>query len=211
MKLSILHITLLCILVSSFAYSDGLPVDPKRKIQVPHSIISINESQKEEMETMNSITLTKDQWEQIRKVSPNTSKRLTGILPITWDDCTCGIPYDGIRMTDGRIAILHKEQRPESIRYMLSPRSKLIIHIDSRGQFYINGVLIRYNILREAIKISDSFNTQPNSPQKGSAIILIPPHCSPKDPAILERATIIYQDLANKGWNEGRVGSLLDR
>ena len=72
--------------------ADGIPVDRKTgKVQVPHTVISLTAEQIEETQTLGTFTLTPGQWPDIRKKSPQCPKRLSNVVPVTWNDCTCGM------------------------------------------------------------------------------------------------------------------------
>lgn len=201
----LLAVFLLPVLVTS-SFADGLPVDEKGNITIPYTTISLNASQQEELEALDSITLTPDQWSKLRKISPNTPKRIMGILPITWNDCTCLSPFSAIKMSDGSIAILHEEQTPNSLAWRILPGKHLTIRIDRRGQCYLDGILVRFPILIEAIQASKPVpNDESVDPWNTMAEVKSPPGMKLDDPVFEDRVLKLYTELAAKNWNQGKV------
>ena len=75
MKTSIL---VLGLAMAHSSLADGLPKDEQDRLAVPHTLVTLSPSQVEEMEALDSVTLTREQWAGLRKVSPNTPKRIEG-------------------------------------------------------------------------------------------------------------------------------------
>ena len=74
------------------ALAEGLPVDRKtRQILVPHTIIHLTPEQIEETQLLSTLTLTPEQWRGFRQQFPNIPKRFDTVLPVTLNDCTCGL------------------------------------------------------------------------------------------------------------------------
>jgi hypothetical protein len=188
------------------ALADGLPKDENDNLTVPHTFVAMTPSQVEEMEVLDSVTLTKEQWAEIRKVSPNTPKRLQGILPITWNDCLCCVRCEAVRMKDGKLAIFHEEQNAQALKYRINPARKLRLMVDRRGQFHLDGILVHYKVLIAAIRASDPVKPGArNLDDSGLAEIDTPAGMDHDDPVFFERLTSIHTELAAKGWNGGKL------
>lgn len=195
------------------AIADGLPKDENDNLTVPHTLLTLSPSQVEEMEALNSVTLTKEQWAGLRKVSPGTPKRLEGILPITWNDCLCCAgPVAAVRMKDGKLAVWHESQDAKSLAYKFLQSGKLTLMVDRRGQFHLDGALVRYQVLLEAIRAS----TPVKLPKKGDyesgrAEVKVPPGMNLQDAVFEDRIRTVYAELATKGWNRGKLPWPFDR
>ena len=198
--------TTLLFLFPLICFADGLPLNDKGDIDVPHTVISLTASQVEELQVLNSVTLTTDQWETLRKVSHATPKRLHGILPISYNDCTCGISYEAIRLNDGRLAVMHEEFSKDQLVRRLNAEKSVVLRVDDRGQMYFHGILIRFPALVEALaSIRECYNTDQTAPMDGIATVEVPPGMKPTDAVFTERLKKVYQLLAKKGWNRGEV------
>ena len=192
--------------LSAVCHADGLPKNEKGELTVKHTLIEPNPSQVEEMEVLNSVTLTKEQWAEVRKVSPNTPKRLQGIIPITWNDCLCEVRCEAVRMLDGKLAIFHDEQTVQTIDYRISPGRPLTLMVDRRGQFHIDGILVKYRVLIDAIRASERVQPEVlNGGEGGTAEVKVPPGMSLEDPVFEDRIPNVYVELAAKGWNDGKL------
>lgn len=197
-------VTLLAL--SAVCHADGLPKNEKGELTVKHTLIEPNPSQVEEMEVLNSVTLTKEQWAEVRKVSPNTPKRLQGIIPITWNDCLCEERCEAVRMLDGKLAIFHDDQTVQTINYRISPGRLLTLMVDRRGQFHIDGILVRYKVLIDSIRASGRVQPEDRKTYEGgTAVVKVPPGMSVEDPVFEDRISNIYVELAAKGWNDGKL------
>lgn len=117
----------LSLVLSAVCHADGLPKNEKGELTAKHMLIEPNPSQVEEMEVLNSVTLTKEQWAEVRKVSPNTPKRLQGIIPITWNDCLCEERCEAVRMLDGKLAIFLEDQSVQTISFRINPFGSLVL------------------------------------------------------------------------------------
>jgi hypothetical protein len=103
--------------------------------------------------------------------------------------------------------VLRQELDAVALRYQLDETAKLELRIDARGQFLMNGVLIRFPVLLEAIKASAVKKPDAHI-QSFVAWISQPPGMKYDDPVLLERLRTIHRELAAKGWNDGRVPDL---
>lgn len=197
----------LALFLTAVSFGDGIPAE-NGKLTVPHTIITPNVSQVEEMTVLNTLTLTKEQWLELRKVSPNTPKRLVGIVPVTHNDCTCGMEVGAIRMKDGKVGVIHEEQTAGSLAWRFDQKNRLDLAVDERGQFYFEGILVRYPVLLETIRKSKPM-TKERAPNgwEGGAYISVPPGMSHTDAVFAGRLKEIFGELAGKGWNGGQLPS----
>lgn len=141
---------------ASLVLADGIPVDRKTgKVIASHSIVSLTEEQVEETQTLGTFTLTPEQWSDIRQKSPQCPKRFGNVVPVTWNDCTCG--FEGgyvIALSRDRIAVLHRgtsDMSMRTLRYELAISSNITLRMNERGEFYLGGKLIPFPMLLEAL------------------------------------------------------------
>ncbi|WP_367874528.1 hypothetical protein [Luteolibacter sp. Populi] len=197
--------SILALLLSGISFGEGIPVEDG-KLTVAHTIITPNASQVEEMTVLDSVTLTKEQWAELRKVSPNSPKRLTGIVPVTYNDCTCDMDVGAVLMKDGKIGVIHEEQTARSLAWRFDQKNRLDLKVDERGQFYFEGILVRFPVLLETIRTSKPLTKEraPN-PWEGGAYISVPQGMSQMDAVFGGRLKELFGELASKGWNRGQV------
>lgn len=201
--MKLLSFFIFCSLTLS-SFSDGLNKDKDGNLKSPHSKIALNDSQIEEIEALNTVTLTKAQWATIRKVSPNTPKRLNGIISISWNDCLCGTQCGAVLLKNNHLAVFHAQQRVVPLSHNINYGSKLTLMVDRRGQFHLRGILVHYALLIDAVRASKVVTPEQKKVfQGGDAEIMVPPGMSPKDQVFEDRIKKIYHELAAKGWNEG--------
>lgn len=196
----------LSLVLSALCHADGLPKNEIGELTAKHMLIEPNPSQVEEMEVLNSVTLTKEQWAEVRKVSPNTPKRLQGIIPITWNDCLCEERCEAVRMLDGKLAIFLEDQSVQTISFRINPFGSLVLQVDHRGQFHLNGILVKYKTLIDAIRASEPVKPEHRKDYVGGTAKLdVPPGMNVEDPVFEDRITSVYVELAAKGWNNGSL------
>ena len=200
MKAILVNLVFLPILL----FGEGLPIDENGNLDAPHLTVALNSSQQEEIETLDSVTLTKEQWQTVRKTSPNTPKRLNGILPINHNDCTCGIGYSAVLLNKTKLALFIEEQTPEALGWKLKNLKKLTLRVDQRGQFYLDGALTRFPNLIAALKQSEpapkATKDDPNFWTVGMASINTPLFMTPDSSVYAERISQVGQILESKGW-----------
>jgi hypothetical protein len=136
--------------------ADGIPVDRKTgKVEVPHTVVPLTAEQIEETQTLGTFTLTPGQWHDIRKKSPQCPKRFSNVVPVTWNDCTCGLEQGyAIALSKDRVAVLHDGTSEVSVRmlcYELFEYSQITLRMNERGEFYLGGRLIHFPLLLEAL------------------------------------------------------------
>lgn len=134
--------------------ADGIPFDLERmEITCPHTIFDMTPEQVEEADALGTFTLTSEQWAQMRKKTPGYPKRLT-VLTYQWNDCTCGLAgHLSIRLPGNRIGVLDEiDCGPEQLLgFHIEKHEGLSLRMDHRGQFYLDGKLIPFAIVKQAI------------------------------------------------------------
>lgn len=141
---------------ASLARADGIPVDRESgTVTVPHSVISLTPEQIQETQILGTFTLTSEQWREIRVKSPECPKRFNNVIPVTYNDCCCGMegPYV-IALSRDRIAVLQGETRSysmEMVVYELSASSTIKLFANERGEFHLGGKLIPFQTLLKAL------------------------------------------------------------
>ena len=145
---------------ATLVLADGIPVDRKTgTVTVPHTIVTLTAEQVEETQTLGTLTLTPEQWREIRAKSPQCPKRFNKIVPVTWNDCTCGLE-DGyvIALSRDRVAVLHDGTSAVSdatVRNGLffKDRRTTTLHINERGEFHLDGMLVPFQTLLKAFEV----------------------------------------------------------
>lgn len=138
-------------------HAEGIPVDHKTgRIEFPHTVVTLTADQIEETQSLGTFTLTSDQWKGLRKIAPRTPKRFQNIIPVTYDDCCCGMegPYV-IAISKDRMAVLHEGEGPvgvEEIRYQLFVSQRVVTFVvNERGEFHLNGTLVPFPVVLSAL------------------------------------------------------------
>ena len=140
---------------ATLALSDGIPVDRETgKIRCAHTVVSLTAEQIEETQALGTFTLTSDQWRTLRATRPSCPKRFNTVLPVTFNDCCCGV--DGeyvIALSRDRIAVLMGEdsdQALRSVRWALFKSQRVTLGANERGEFYAGGTLVPFPLLLKA-------------------------------------------------------------
>ena len=139
----------------SLVLADGIPVDRiTGKVTSSHTVVSLTEEQVEETQTLGTFTLTPGQWNDIRQKSPLCPKRFSNLIPVTWNDCLCGVEGEYvIALSRDRVAVLHRtlEEGMWTLRYELALSSNITLRMNERGEFYLGGRLVPFPMLLEAL------------------------------------------------------------
>lgn len=154
------------LVATSAARADRLPVDLKtRTVTTDHILLEVSDSQAEEMDTQDTLTLTTAQWQTLRKKGLMWPMRLQGIINYDDDTCGCGLieGSTGIRLDEKHIAILPGYTETEDARQTLGAaregNGSISLRVDRKGQFYAKGVLVPYtdvlSYFQEPAKPSD--------------------------------------------------------
>lgn len=178
------------------------------KVTIPHTIVELNGSQIEEIEALNTVTLTTDQWNKARETMPKVRKRIMGVLPANWRNCTCCHDYQAILFPDNRLAIVHSLTfDKKGVGDGREP-----IRMGSTGQFYDWGHAYDFDglikLIRNSRDVSELKNKQGERLRKE---VSPPPGKTATDPEIYTKVKKIYQELAAKGWNSGRVPDHIEK
>jgi len=196
------------VLLLTFAISvhgDGPPIDPKTgRITYPHSVVDLNAAQANELDTVGTVTLTSEQWATVRKVSNATPRRIQEIIPITWNDCLCGVRGDyGIALGPRRIAVLHRNWSSDSLAWRLGHTDDLELRIDRRGQFYFGDALIPYRTLLSGFSDASAARNSENGEKmrKPSLRILLPLGMDPDSVTLKSRLDEVYELVSQEGWD----------
>lgn len=140
---------ILSIATATLGFAEGIPVDHETgKVTIPHTIITLSVEQIEETQALGTLTLNKEQERNLRVVSPQCPKRFPNVLPVTMRDCCCGI--EGayvIALSRDRVAVLHNTWSIETMRWDLFEDYSTHLHVNGRGEFYFEGLLIPFPIL----------------------------------------------------------------
>ncbi len=143
---------------ATLVFADGIPVDHKTgKVTVPHTIVSLTADQIEETQTLGTFTLTPEQWREIRAKSPQCPKRFNNVVPVTWNDCTCGLEEEYvIALSRDRVAVMHDEPSTVSVatvRYgLFLERRTTTLRMNERGEFHLDGMLVPFKTLLKAFE-----------------------------------------------------------
>lgn len=166
---------------ASPALADGIPVDRETgKVDVPHTIVSLTAEQIEETQALGTFTLTPDQWRAIRAKSPRCPKRFNTVLPVTFNDCCCGIDEEYvIALSRDRIAVLHGGDSGVSVgavrHELFKDRRVTTLRMNERGEFHLAGTLVPFPTLLGA------FDTPPEGAKRneqGQLLVTVSEHGS---------------------------------
>ena len=134
----------------------GIPSNSKPGInKVPHSMVSLTPEQIDETQTLGTLTLTSDQWRELREKSPRSPKRFHTIVPGPIPDATAA-PNGAyaIELARDRMALTHEEDSGvsvASVRADLFRDSITSLRMNERGVFHLNGKLVPFPVLVEAL------------------------------------------------------------
>jgi len=191
-------------LLESWGIADGPPVNSKTgEVTVPHTIVSLNESQQEELDTLGSVTFTPDQWKGLRKVSNTCPKRIESVIPVDYNDCTCGLDTEyAIAVAPDRLAVLHNEWRDSSLVWFFSSRDVITLRVDRRGQFYYEGALVPYRSLLESVRVAAEKKMESNKETNKVPYLYaeIPIGLTRESVTLKERIDELYELAEAGGW-----------
>ena len=136
--------------------SGGIPVDRKTgEVTVPHTVVSLTAEQIDETQALGTLTLTPDQWRQVRAQSPQSPKRFTTIIPLPWPDGTRDVEGTyAIELSRDRMAIPYGEDAPptvETVRGGLFRDCITSLRVNDRGMYHLDGKLVPFPTLLEAL------------------------------------------------------------
>ncbi len=193
----------LCVLS---VFGDGLPLsEDGSKVTVEHRFIELDSSQREEIVSLGTITLSTGQWAAAREVSQDCPKRITNIFPKDWRDCTCGSEGEvyAIQWTGERAALVFSHLLGDPARYYrycLEENGGTDLSVDERGQFYHHGVLIPFKVLLAASAVP----AKPNPrviPATTNVQIDIPMGLTQDSVSLKSRLAVLRAKLEENGWD----------
>ena len=133
-------------LISTQILGDGIPVNKKGEILVPHIKLNLLDFQIEELEILGSVTLSTQQYDLLKTIGNNVPKRFNTILSINYDDCTCGIGLYAIQTASDSIAIINKllQRDPKSeLQFKVCELQEDVnFYVDSESHINFNGITL---------------------------------------------------------------------
>lgn len=156
-------------------FTDRLPVDRKTgEVTEAHTVVSLTAEQIDETQTLGSLTLTPEQWQEVRLKSPQSPKRFDNVIPLALPDQTFRV--EGayvIELSRDRMAVVHDGESAatvEAVRGKLFKDAITPLRMNERGQFYLEGKVVPFPTLLSA------FATPPDHAQfddEGKLIVSI--------------------------------------
>lgn len=168
-----LFFLLLLVLAAPFVRGDGIPVDHRTgRVKVPHSVLRLTESQSEEIETLGTLTLLPEQWQQMRALGPSCPKRFDAVVPVTSRDPAPESAAYVIQLSSVEVALVHSviadPVTPGFASELADLSRDISLYADRRGQFYYLGVLIPFSRLIQSMSASSGkWPTETNPPSPG--------------------------------------------
>jgi len=180
-------------------FADGLPVDPHtHQITVPHSVVRISDSQRDEIDVLGTITFSQQQLESLRKSFPRCPKRIEHVFPITFSD-NIEAPSYAIQVTADSVAIVPASALP--IRDYIGTKFGLLrcmLDVDRRGQFYVYGILVPFNQVLKMVKETKGFE-QPKEENERKIKISLPFGMKRDDDVVKSRIDQILKEAKKAG------------
>lgn len=136
--------------------SSELPLDRKTgEVKAPHTIVWLTAVQIDEVQTLGTLTLTNEQWRELREKSPQSPKRLTNIVPLPWPErgFRAGEDY-AIELARDRMAVIHQSDATASVatvRDQLFCDGITSLRMNERGEFHLDGKLVPFAILLKSL------------------------------------------------------------
>ncbi|MGA2498312.1 MAG: hypothetical protein ABSH20_11260 [Tepidisphaeraceae bacterium] len=220
MKFPLLAAVLL--IVARVALADGIPVDQNHtKVTAAHDIVKLNESQIEEVETLGTLTLDPGQWAKLRATNADCPKRFDTVLPITYDDCTCGVGNYVIAVSRDEVAVLRSGRGAKAIDAFIdalsgsgsagaraprevddrAPTPTLLV--DHRGQFYYKGILLPFRELLAAVSTTKAARAAKPADENRLIWVSFPVHVGSNSEAIKPRLDKLKEAATAAGWTVG--------
>lgn len=187
-------LSLLVFLAPSLLLGAGLSLNESRtKFEGRHYLVKLNEDQLEEVTIAGTLTLTRTQWQEVRKLSPSAPKRIEDIFPSTHNDCTCGEEEEiyGVWFKDGTVAVVYLDAPVPFEKLDAETKDKLAkdlsFRMDERGQLYHDNKLIPYSEVKSRVAYLRALPVDKQSEGSGFLEIEIPPTCKATDTALAGR------------------------
>ena len=196
------------VLALPMVQGDGLPLtDDRNGIEARHIFLKIDESQREEIITLDNITLTKNQWAEARKLCAAIPKRIETVFPKDWDDCTCGTEDSAAYVilwnkdTIAVVATYGEVKASHTYSDRLKNSGGSYLSVDERGQFYHDGVLIPFAELLAASQVKAKPNPNETSPPQPSVSVKLPMSLKADAPSLKDRLAKLEETLRANGWD----------
>lgn len=190
--------------VATVARGDGLPFSEKEhKVVGPHTVLTLNQSQVEETETLGTLTLTADQWEAMRKIGPSCPKRFDTLYPFDLHDNVGETEPYVILLSRTTAAILHNDIQALSAEYysiVLWQQGALELKVDRKGQFYFEGKLIPYPQLLQAISSRPADTPGYRYPRENTLQFTLPVGMSRESGVLKTRLSEVEATARKAGW-----------
>ncbi len=165
-------------------------------------MLTISESQTEEIESLGTLTLSSEQCQELRAISTGCPKRIERILPVTYRDCGCALigVFYGIQLSPSQVAVTHSEisggSEKSDVRNALESGTDLILRMDGRGQFYFGGALIPFGDLLKMVANS-------GKPDSNRMLGVVRPIGVTRDsPVAKDRLDALFKAAKAVGWEE---------
>ena len=182
--------------------ADGIPVDrATHRVTVPHDLITLSDSQAEEVESLGTLTLDQDQWRRLRAVSPSYPQRIETLVAASYSDCTCDMGSYGIALSRTRVAVPRGQFDGPAAGRLLEPghdETVLGLRMDRRGQFYHQGVLVPFPELLTALRAR---TPSPGDTTERWLVVELPVGVTPQDATVATRLARVTAAARAAGWS----------
>jgi len=173
-------LTLLTLLCTAPLAAEGIYMEGGKVLEA-HTPITLTDGQAEEIDALETLTLTADQWAMLRAKYPACPKRFSKIMSVDHNDCTCGDADIVVRLSKNKAAILDRAidakafhdleaffktgQRDLNTQWRSLSLKSVGITIDERGQYYMAGTLVPFATLLRMLSYPEpdvsAFRTPP--------------------------------------------------
>jgi len=199
------------LVAASAVRADRLPIDLKtRTVTADHILLEVSDSQAQEMDTQDSLTLTAEQWHMLRKRGLLWPMRLEWIVNYDEDTCGCALMgHTGIRLDEKRIAIVPGYSETENARQALNAAKEngtISLRVDRKGQFYAKGVLLPF---RDVLSYFQEPANPSDAKRRPNLWIRFPVGIDRRSDAVKERVDQLETAAQSSGWEvnvEKKVG-----
>jgi hypothetical protein len=150
-------------------FADGIYVTADLKhVQGPHTVLKLNEKQRNEVERLRTLTLTKKQRDELRKIYQNIPQKME-VLSSRYKDCTCMMGIYAVWCRVGEVdvphsaMILQKDLEEYSKKKGIAQSDEDLngdgavgfvsefINIDSRGKLFLKGKMLDQSALEKLL------------------------------------------------------------
>jgi len=195
------HLLLLLVAFPTLGLTEGvLPVDlANRTVTTEHVTLQVSEAQELEMDSQQTLTLTPNQWQMLRKKGLMFPMRLE-VVDYDADTCACALEgYTAIRLSSNTVGIPLSEAADDAKTVLEESKAdnSLAMTVDRRGQFYADGLLIPY---REVLSFFEK-NVEPSSNKRAPQLsVWFPVDVDRASPAVKQRINEVEAAATKSGW-----------